>query len=206
MANLSPKTKLLRAWLRVPCDVHRSWLLFAANVGVCWVCQRPDHEPAKHFEPLATPPGRDEYVTLALVKGRKHMGWNDAKAHAAARPEFISLKEDGDTATFIALSEPAPQKKAGFEKGTSRDVYRIHVLPVASKMGEKAHMIDMGIRQFEAYAEQVGPGHERKSVVVMMRHGAANSQDTYYTFSVQGKANKAQVAAANKAAKTIVNL
>lgn len=134
------------------------------------------------------------------------MGWKDSRKHAAERPEFVSLKKDGESVTFIPLSEPEPTTKPGFSQGTSRQVYRIHVLVLPAGKDAKASSLDLPLRAFEAYAEQVGEGNERKSVVTMKRHGAKGSTETSYTFKVDRKVKSAEVVACMAAEKTIVTV
>jgi hypothetical protein len=118
------------------------------------------------------------------------MGWKKAKDHAASRPEFMSLKDDGDHVEFVALTEPDCATKPGVTKGTTRDVYRLY----AQVDGvEKPQILDLGLRAFEAYAESVDEGHELKSVIFMTRHGKKDDQGTTYSFKVLGKAKAARV-------------
>lgn len=135
------------------------------------------------------------------------MGWKTSKEHVAGRPEFLSLKGNGDTVEFVALTEPDPAIKPGIEKGTSREIYRVFVKATSK---DKPQILDMGLRMFEAYEESVGEGHEMKSLVNMTRHGAKGDEDTYYTFVVGAKLTAAKLKPAqamlNALDKGVVNV
>ena len=210
--NLSAKQKLLRAFLsKYLVKRLQAWLEGSKQEGVCWVCLgrgcfREDGSTYDaHWGPMAPQPGEREYITLALLKGNVPMGWKNAKKHAESRPEFVSLKADGEMAEFIPITEPEPTTKPGMEKGTTREVYRVHVLSTPAKVA-KPNTLDLTLRAFEKYAEQVGEGHEFKSVIRMVRHGAKDDQSTFYTFTVKGKASPAAVKLAREAMKGIVSI
>lgn len=133
------------------------------------------------------------------------MGWKEAKKHAEERPEFVSLKDDGDTVDFVALTEPAPAKKPGFERGQTREVYRVLVLVLADKT-PKARTLDLSLRQFEAYAESVGEGHELSDVVRMTRSGKVNDTNTSYGFQLLRKVKAAEATKVRAAGRTVVNV
>lgn len=206
--ELPPKAKLIRRWLAPSLSsAFRHWLRLSVKCGACWVCRGdPRHVDRNggtydsHWGPFAPNPGGCEYSTLAYVKGRHKMGWKDSKDDAANRGAFVSLKDDGEQITFVALTEPVATEKEGFKKGTVRNVYRVIVALKPLKTESRALSNDLSIFAFNSYATTVGEGHEGKSWVTMTRHGSKGALDTRYSF----KLGKVLVAAERKIVKAIL--
>lgn len=206
MSNLPPRSRLLRAWLAVkPRSLLQSWICDSEMNGVCFVCRgptSPEHRSSDHFGPLAPVPGPAEWSTLAFVKGRyAKMGWKESHADASSRGGFLALKEDGDVADFVALTEPEPTEKEGFKKGTVRNVYRVQVVNAPVKAGCNVLTLDLNIFAFNAYAATVGKGHEMKDVVRMTRHGAKGDLDTRYSFGLVRKVKTPELKECKRALK-----
>lgn len=134
------------------------------------------------------------------------MGWKQSKEDAASRGGFVSLKEDGETVDFVALTEPEPVEKEGFKKGDKRNIYRILVATAPLKVSSRVQSLDLSIFSFNSYAGQIGEGHESKAIIRMTRHGKKNSLDTAYTFKVVKKLSPKLVKLAKKISKEIANV
>lgn len=129
------------------------------------------------------------------------MGWKDSKADAANRGGFVSLKDDGDTVDFIALTEPETTEKDGFKGGEKRTVYRVQAVVVPVQKGCNALALDLTIFSFNSYAVTPGQGHELKSVIRMTRSGVKGDLATRYSFGIVRKAKPSEVKEAKRALK-----
>lgn len=134
------------------------------------------------------------------------MGWKQSKEDAASRGGFIGLKEDGETVDFVALTEPEPTEKEGFKKGTVRNVYRVLAVTAPLKPSSRVQSLDLSIFAFNAYAAQVGEGHECREIVRMTRHGAKGDLDTTYSFDTVKKLTPKQVKTAKAILKEIADV
>lgn len=110
------------------------------------------------------------------------MSWEDIEKKLAESGEWLTLKEDGESAAFVPLQPPEVTKVTSDRFG-KREVFRVMVAQLADGpvLSAVVKMIDMGSRAMRAY-QIVGKGAEGKRVICMTRHGAAGSQETTYTF------------------------
>lgn len=76
--TLTTRQKLFNAFMALHMKrALREWLALCREKGVCWVCRRGKCPGATgatfeaHWSQVAPKPGVREFVTLAIVKGRK---------------------------------------------------------------------------------------------------------------------------------------